>query len=95
MRPGSLASREREILSAARLLDDHLIPLAVASDGSTSLVWDTISGNSLGQGLDAVPSKIEAEKIFNPTSVVPLDEKRRGKLALIFRSYDSMNINRS
>ena len=56
--PGSLASREREILSAARLLDDHQIPLAVASDGSTSLVWDTISGNSLGQGLDAVPSKI-------------------------------------
>lgn len=92
--PGSLASREREILSAARLLDEHLIPVAISSDGSTALVWDTVSGDSLGEGLDAVPSKAEAERAFDPALATRLDEKRRGKLALIFRSYDLMNIRR-
>lgn len=92
--PGSLASREREILAAARLLDAYQIPLAIASDGGTALVWETLSGDSQGQGLDAIPSKSEAAKAFDPELLTPLDEARRAKLGLIFRSYDTMNVNR-
>lgn len=92
--PGSLASREREVIAAARLLEAYQIPLAIASDGKTALVWDTVTGKSLGQGFEAVPSKSEAEKTFNPTSVVPLDETHRGRISLIFKSYDSMNVNK-
>ena len=49
---GSLGSREREIVAAARLLDDYQIPLAVVSDGKTAIVLDTISGKKIGEGLD-------------------------------------------
>ncbi len=91
--PGSLASREREVISAARLLDSYQIPLAIASDGRTALVWDTLTGRKLGEGWDAVPTKAQSRKDFDPTTLVPLAMERRTRQQLIFRSYDSMNIN--
>jgi hypothetical protein len=92
--PGSLSSREREVIAAARLLDRCQIPLAVATDGVTAQVWDTVSGRHIGEGLEAVPSKARAEKMFDPGATVCLDDKRRHRTQLVFRSYDSMNVNR-
>lgn len=92
--PGSLISREREIVAAARLLDEYQIPLAVASDGRTAIVWDVVSGNKAGSGLDAIPSKEEAECSLDPQRLLPLGEPRRKRQKLIFRSYDSMNVHR-
>jgi len=92
--PGSLASREREILAAARLLDEYQIPLAAASDGRTAIVWDVLSGNKAGNGLDAIPPKHQAQEAFDPQRLLPLAEARRMRQQLIFRSYDSMNVNR-
>lgn len=84
---GSLASREREVIAAARLLDDYQIPLSVASDGRAAFIWDTVSGESLGMGMEAIPSKAKAQEMFDPADVVPLDEKRRFRQKLIFRTY--------
>ena len=92
--PGSLASREREAVAAARLLDAYQIPLAVASDGQTAIVWDTVSGKQIGETLSAIPTRSQAETIFHSLAPQPLDEARRARQQLIFRSYDSMNINR-
>ncbi|MBT8338956.1 MAG: hypothetical protein HKP58_13665 [Desulfatitalea sp.] len=91
---GSLASREREVIAAARLLDDYQIPLAVACDGRTALVWDTISGKRIGQGLAAIPTKAQAEAGFDPQRLLPLAEARRARQMLIFRSYDTMNVHK-
>jgi hypothetical protein len=90
---GSLGSREREILAAARLLDDCLIPLAVVSDGKTATVLDTASGKKIGDGLDAIPSKKEAIKKLDALELQPLPADRREKEKLIFRTYDSENVN--
>lgn len=84
---GSLSSREKEIIAAARLLDAYQIPLSAASDGHTALVWDSVSGNLIGKGLDAIPSKSEAEASFDPKAVIPLDEDRRHRQKLIYRTY--------
>ncbi len=92
--PGSLDSREREVIAAARLLDDYQIPLAVATDGRTAIVWDGVTAQCLGKGMEAIPSKSQAVETFDPASVTPLDEKRRPRQQLIFKSYDSMNINK-
>jgi hypothetical protein len=92
--PGSLNSREREVIAAARLLDSYQIPLAVATDGKTAIVWNSVTAQCLGKGMDAIPSKSQAIESFDPTSLVPLDEKRRSRQQLIFKSYDSMNINK-
>lgn len=92
--PGSLDSREREVIAAARLLDSYQIPLAAATDGRTAIVWDSVTAQCLGKGMDAIPSKSQAIETFDPASVKPLDEKRRSRQQLIFKSYDSMNINK-
>ena len=90
---GSLASREREIVAAARLLDEYQIPCAVVSDGKTAIVLDTLTGKKTGEGLDAIPSKHQAIKrleSFTPPAF-PADRREREKL--IFRTYDIENVN--
>lgn len=91
---GSLGSREREILSAARLINGtYQIPLAVASDGVTAIVLDTLTGKKWGQGLDAIPSRQATGKLVNTLVYQPLPADRLEREKLIFRSYDSLNVN--
>lgn len=92
--PGALDSRQREIVAAARLLDDFQIPLAAASDGHDIIVWDTLSGRRIGQGIDFLPAKAIAEAQFDPAALAPLPPERRHRVQLVFRSYDCMNVNR-
>ncbi len=91
--PGSLGSREREIVSAARLLDEYQIPVSVVSDGKTAMVLDTVSGEKIGEGLDAIPSKKALQETSKSLELQPVAEKRLEREKLIFRSYDSMNVN--
>ena len=90
---GSLGSREREIVAAARLLDIYQIPLSVASDGKTAIVLDTISGKKIGMGMDAIPSKKEAIEKLKSLELQPLPKERLEREKLIFRTYDSENVN--
>jgi hypothetical protein len=90
---GSLGSREREIVAAARLLDKYQIPFSVASDGKTAIVLDTKSGKKIGEGLNAIFSKERMKKILAEIQPEALPEERLEKEKLIFRSYDSMNVN--
>jgi hypothetical protein len=92
---GSLVSYEREILAAARLLDRRPIPWAVASDGRTAVVLDTISGRRIGQTLDAIPSKAALSAQLTAFTCEALSPERRLREALIFRTYDRESVNRS
>jgi Type I restriction enzyme R protein N terminus (HSDR_N) len=89
----SLGSREREIVSASRIMETYQIPLSIVSDGDKAIVLETISGKKLGQGLEAVPAKTELERKMAETAFEALPENRREKEKLIFRTYDSANIN--
>jgi hypothetical protein len=92
---GSLGSREREVLSAARLVNSaYQIPFAVASDGATAIVLDTLTGKNRGEGLEAIPSRQAAIGLLDTLLFQPLPADRREREKLIFRSYDSQNINR-
>jgi hypothetical protein len=91
---GSLGSREREILAAARLFDENYqIPFSVVSDGKTAIVLDTVSGKKVGEGMDAIPSKAEAHEKLSSVALQPFPKERREREKLIFRTYDSMNVN--
>ncbi len=92
---GSLGSREREIVAAARLLTGYQIPFAMVSDGETAILLDTLTGKKIGEGLDIIPSREEAFRQAGSCVLEPLSEERQAKEKLIFRSYDSMNVNRS
>lgn len=90
---GALGSREREVLAAARLLDDHQIPRAVASDGADAIVLDTPTGKRVGTGLSAVPDR-EAAAALAEAEPIPFPEARREREQIIFRSFDLENVNR-
>lgn len=90
---GSLESREREVLSAARIVDIYQVPYAVASDGKTAVIYDTVSGKKTGETLDQIPTRQNASETLNAVEPLEISEKRCEKEKLIFRSYDSMNVN--
>jgi Type I restriction enzyme R protein N terminus (HSDR_N) len=90
---GSLGSREREILSAARLFGPTPLPLAVVSDGATATVLDVASGKKKGEGLAAFPHRTEAADLARAARLPPITPERLTREKRIFRSYDSMNVN--
>ena len=90
---GSLGSRQREILAAARLLTDYQIPISIVSNGEAAIVLDTISGKEIGNGLDAIPSRKAAEHLAATADFKIYPEERWKREAIIFRSYDGMNVN--
>ena len=89
----SLGSREREILAAARLLAEKQLPVSVVSDGKTAIVLDTVTGKKLGEGLNAIPSKAQALEKLKEIKRLPFPKEKREREKLIFRSFDSMNVN--
>jgi hypothetical protein len=91
--PGSLGSRHRETLSAARLLDDYQIPFSLVTDGKNAELLDTVTGELLDQGMDAIPSKDEARKRLNGMELKPYPENKLERERIIFRTYDDMNVN--
>jgi hypothetical protein len=90
---GSLGSREREILAAARIFQSTPIPLAVVSDGRDAIVLDTLAGRPTAHGLEALPSAKEAERLLAGWDPQPYPEERLARAKLIFRTYDQDNIN--
>lgn len=90
---GSLLSREREILAAARVCTAYQVPYAIVCDGLNAIVMDTLTGEQLGQAMSAIPARHDVENRLGTYCFRPLAAKRSHGEKLIFRSYDSMNIN--
>ncbi len=91
--PGSLVSRQRETLAAARLLDAYQIPFSVVTDGKDAQLLNTITGEVLDQGIRAIPSKEEAIQRMKEVKFQPFPQDRLEREKIIFRSYDEMNVN--
>jgi hypothetical protein len=79
---GSIGSYEREILSGARLVYEFQVPFAVSTDGRNAVIMDTVSGETIGKGLDTIPSRDH----YAP-------EKRKLEM-IIYRSFNMEKINR-
>jgi len=88
--PGSLVSRERSALAAARVLnDDYRIPLAVVTNGRDALLLDTTTTKIIDQGMSAIPNRAKAlamlpSLIFLP----PQDEEKRMREKRILNAFD-------
>lgn len=91
--PGSLVSRQRETIAAARLLDVYQIPFSVVTDAEDAELLDTVTGEVLDRGMDAIPSKEEAAQYMKKINLQPFPQERLEREKIIFRSYDEMNIN--
>ncbi len=90
---GSLGSREREIVSAARLYHATPLPRAIVSDGTHAIIFDGATGKKIGEEMAAIPSRSEAVQLAGEKPQPPLPPERLARVKLVFRSYDSMNVN--
>jgi len=87
---GSLVSREREMLSCARILDVYQIPFAVITNGEDAEVLDTISSEIIGCGLEAIYSKKEALEAVRRIEFKRLSEERIEKEKRIYLAFDAI-----
>jgi hypothetical protein len=74
--PGSVVSREMEVLSMARLLDSYQIPFSVATNGEEGDLLDTVTGRVIGGGLEAIPAKSQALEWLERLDFKPLPEEK-------------------
>ncbi|MCG8686464.1 MAG: type I restriction enzyme HsdR N-terminal domain-containing protein [Desulfobacterales bacterium] len=91
---GSIGSYEREILAGARLVYENQIPLAITTDARDAVVMDTLTGETIGQGLDAVPSRKEAHAQLAQMTETPLDPAKRTGEMIIYRSFNLEKVNK-
>ncbi len=90
---GSLESREKEVVSAARIISDMPVPYAAVSDGCSAVIYDTLRRKKTAEGLDQIPDYGAAEDFMASYKPSPVDEKVLERDKIIFKSYDSMNVN--
>ena len=90
---GSLGSREREMLAAARIFGATPIPLAVVTDGHEAVILNTATGKPCAEGLAALPSPQEADRLLAEQSDSPYPKAHLEREKLIFRTYDQDNVN--
>ncbi len=88
--PGSLVTRERSAIAAARVLDkEYRIPLAVVTNGREAEVLDTDTGDVIGTGLAAIPSQDELAAMFAELQFPPFSDKAKCERELrILNAFD-------
>lgn len=86
--PGSLVTRERPALAAARLVETYAVPFAVVTNGEDAEVLETASGNVIARGLEAIPSKEEAQQKAKTVHFKELSEERLDKEKRILFAFD-------
>jgi len=87
--PGSLVTRERPAIAAARVLDqERLIPLTVVTNGEDAELLDSRSGAVIATGLDAIPSKEAALALAAELDCRPVPPERREPELRILNAFD-------
>lgn len=88
--PGSLVTRERSAIAAARVLENqYQIPLAVVTNGRDAELLDTATGQVLATGMEAIPDYRQARELL-PTLVFRegMEGKKRERELRILNTFD-------
>jgi hypothetical protein len=88
--PGSIVTRERPAIAAARVLEpSYQIPLAAVTNSKDAVVLDTYTGKVIRQGLDNIPDKQEAASLVRSLRFEPFgDEEKNDRERRILNAYD-------
>jgi hypothetical protein len=85
----ALDTRERQIVSLSRVVDSHQIPLSVLTDGIVARLMDTVSGKTLSEDMDSLPSRQKALRLLEDTefrAYPPERAEREKRILLAFES---------
>lgn len=88
--PGSLVTRERAAIAAARVLDPaYRIPLAAVTNGEGAELLNTLTGKVIGEGLAAIPDKQAASLLIDTLQFTPFaDGAKRQRELRILNAFD-------
>ena len=87
---GSLDSRERQAVAAARVITSPPLPVAVVADPVTAAVLDVATGKVTGEGFGAIPTKEQLRSIVAEKAMQPLDPQRQEKEKRILLAFDAI-----
>lgn len=87
---GSLASRERQAVAAARLISSPPVPVAVVADPACAEVLDVMTGKVTGEGFGAIPVKEQLLRILSEAPSKPLSPERVEKEKRILLAFDAL-----
>jgi hypothetical protein len=87
---GSLSSRERHVVAAARVLGDLPVPVAVVMDPMSAVVLDSTTGKVTAEGYDAIPSKDRLVAIMEKTEPKPLAPEKREREKRVLLAFDAI-----
>jgi len=87
---GSLDSRERQSIAAARVITSPPLPVAVVADPVTAVVLDVAAGKPTGESFGAIPTKDQLTGIMAEKAMEPLDPKRLEKEKRILLAFDAI-----
>lgn len=87
---GSLSSRERQAVAAARLLGVPPIPIAVVADPVTAEVLDVMTGKVIGEGFGSIPLRDQLVKVISEKPTTPLAPERVEKEKRILLAFDAI-----
>lgn len=84
---GSLSSRERHVVAAARVLG---VPIAVVMDPLNAVVLDADTGKALGEGFEVVPSKEQLAAMLNGRHNKPLAPEKLEREKRVLLAFDAI-----
>ena len=87
---GSLNSRERHIVAAARVLSDFQIPVAVVMDPMNAIVLDSVTGKMIGEGFEAIPKKEQIRRMLSGISLVPVPREKAEREKRVLLAFDAI-----
>jgi hypothetical protein len=87
---GSLSSRERQALAAARLIGSTPVPVAVVADPVNAEVLDVATGEVVGEGFGAIPIRDRIVQLISEYSFTPLSPERLEKEKRILLAFDAI-----
>jgi len=88
--PGALDSRERHLISFARVVDSYQVPYAVVTDGIKARILDAVSGKLVSEGLQSLPDRSRAIEILKSTEFRPYPPERMEREKRILLAFDAI-----
>jgi hypothetical protein len=88
--PGSLSSRERHVVAAARVLDSLPVPVAIVMDPMNAVVLDTTTGKVTGEGFEAVPSKEQLIAMLAGKELLPIAPEKLEREKRVLLAFDAL-----
>jgi hypothetical protein len=88
--PGAVESRERHLVSFARVVDAYQIPIAVVTDGVQARILDTLKGRVIAEGLESLPDRQQAVEMMSSAELIPYPAERMEKEKRILVAFESI-----